>query len=373
MTYNVISDCPVHLETNSIEGVRRMPKSMPLVSLVVPIYNTAPYIEQCLESLVNQTYPNLEIICINDGSTDNSFDVLMQYDSDLRVQLYDQTNRGCSFSRNRGLNLADGEYIMFVDSDDWLDLDAIRLMVEHAERERADAVMGTYVREYEGRSLPKHIFNANFLSYDEEETKRYVHRRLFGLMGEELARPETVDALNSNCITLYHRDLIKHLSFDSTYGSFADLYYQIRALENCKRFIYIDYPVYHYRKTNVTSMTSTYQTNLIASRIEFFHILMRYIEERNLGEDYNRALYNRIALSMIGIGLNEIWSQKSLLNQAETLKQVLRQKEFRQAYSQIDMKYFDLKWRTFFQLCKREQTISLVLMLRSVDYLRKRV
>lgn len=350
-----------------------MSKNSPLISLIVPVYNTAPYIEQCLDSLINQTYSNLEIICINDGSTDDSFEMLMKYDFDSRVKLYDQTNRGCSFCRNRGLDLANGEYVMFIDSDDWIDIDAIRTLVEHAEAERADAVMGTYVREYEGRSLPKRIFQSDFLSYDAEETKRYVHRRLFGLVEEELAHPETIDAMNSNCITLYHRDLIRNISFDNTYGSFADLYYQIRALENCERFIYINFPVYHYRKTNSHSMTSIYQKNLVSSRMEFFKVLMSYIEERNLGEDYNRALYNRIALSMIGIGLNELSSNKSMFSQAETLRQVLNQEEYKEAYSQMDMRYFDLKWRTFFQLCKHEQTVPLVLMLHGVNYLRKYV
>lgn len=350
-----------------------MPSLTPLVSLVVPIYNTSAYLGQCLDSLVHQTYPHLEIICIDDGSTDHSLDIALTYDKDPRVRVISQTNRGCSACRNRGLQLASGEYIMFIDSDDWLDLDAIRLMVEHAEAERTDAVMGTYVREYEGRSLPKRIFEADFLSYNAEETRRYVHRRLFGLVGEELAHPETVDALNSNCITLYHRDFIKHLSIDGPYGTFVDLYFQIQALEHCHRFIYIDYPVYHYRKTNRKSETSVYHKDLIASRMQFFHILMRYIETHQLGEDYNHALYNRIALSMIGIGLNELAAPKSLFAQAESLKQVLRQEEYKRAYSQMDMRYFDIKWRTFFQLCKHEQTVPLVLMLRGVDYLRKRV
>lgn len=345
----------------------------PLVSIIVPVYNTSAYLRQCLTSLVNQTYPNLEIIVINDGSTDQSLDIMLEYDDDSRVKLVDQTNRGCSFCRDRGMQMATGEYLMFIDSDDWLDMDAIRLLVEHAENEQADAVMGTYVREYEGRSLPKRIFDADFLSYDAEETRRFVHRRLFGLVGEELTYPETVDALNSNCITLYHRDLIRHLSFSSPYGTFVDLYFQIQALENCQRFIYIDYPIYHYRKTNAQSETSVYHRNFIESRLEFFRMLKDYIKEHEFGEDYHQALYNRIALSMIGIGLNELGSNKPFYAQAETLKQVLRQKEYKDAYAQIDMRYFDLKWRSFFQLCKYEQTVPLVLMLRGVDYLRKRV
>lgn len=351
-----------------------MQRIEPLVSIIVPVYNNIEYLPQCLDSLVDQTYTNLEIICINDGSTEPCLDLLHEYGTDPRVLVVDQTNRGCSFSRTRGMYMAKGEYMMFIDSDDWLDLDAIRVLLRHAEREQADAVMGTYVREYEGRSFPKKIFEEAYLSYDAEETRRYVHRRLFGLIGDELAHPETVDSLNSNCITLYHRDLIKHLTFGAgPYGTFKDLYFQIEALEHCKRFVYIDYPVYHYRKTDERSQSSVYKKDLVASRLQFFQVLMHYIETHRLGDDYRKALYNRIALSMIGIGLNELSSPKSLLAQAEALRQVLRQKEYKRAYSQMDLHYFDIKWRTFFELCKREQTVPLVLMLHGVDYLRKRV
>lgn len=350
-----------------------MVHSMPLVSVVVPVYNAEQYIRQCIDSLINQTYPHLEIICINDGSNDRSLDILMEYD-DKRLRIMDQTNRGCAFSRTRGLKSGAGEYFMFIDSDDWIELEAIQTLVEYAERERADAVMGTYVREYGERSLPKQIFNADYLSYDKEETRQFVHRRLFGLIGEELAHPENVDALNSNCFTLYHRDLIKHLKFgNGPYGTFSDLYFQIEALEHCERFVYIDYPLYHYRKTDQQSMSSAYKRDLIASRVHFFHILMNYIEVHQLGEEYKEALNNRIALSMIGIGINEMASSKSLRLKANTLKDVLRRDEYKKAYAHMDLHYFDLKWRTFFEFCKRERTIPLVFMLRGVNYLRKRV
>lgn len=343
----------------------------PIVSIIVPVYNTSSYLRTCLDSLVNQTYPHLEIICINDGSADQSLNIMREYEADLRVHLIDQTNRGCSFCLTHGINLATGEYIMFVDSDDWLDLDAIRVLVKNAERERADAVMGTYVREYEDRSFPKKIFDEGYLFFDEEETRKIVHGRLFGLVGEELAHPGNVDSLNTNCFTLYRRDLIKHLTFQGElHGTFMNVYFQIEALENCQRFIYVDYPVYHYRKTNAGSMSSVYMKDLVTSRLQFFDVLMRYIDTHELEDDYKETLYNRIALSMIGIGLNELSSPKTLLGQAESLRQVMRHETYKRAYSQINLHYFDMKWRTFFRLCNEEKVVPLVLMLHGIDYLR---
>ncbi|MCC5891812.1 glycosyltransferase [Exiguobacterium sp.] len=344
-----------------------------LVSLIVPIYNTSTYLHQCLDSLVHQTYPHLEIICINDGSTDDSLDIARTYVEDPRVQVIDQMNRGCTACRARGLDMANGEYVMFIDSDDWLDLEAIRVLVEHADREQADVVMGTYVREYENRALPKQIFPTNYLSFDEVETKRYVHRRLFGLIGEELAHPETIDALNSNCITLYRRTLLDGVPIGGPHGTFVDLYFQIHALERCKRFVYVDYPVYHYRKTNMNSESTVYKQDLVTSRINFFHFMMDYIERHDLGDEYRQALSNRIALSMIGIGLNELASPRSVRGQAKALRDVLRQDDYRRAYAQFDLSHLDLKWKTFFALCKHEQTLPLIFLLRGVDFMRRRV
>lgn len=95
-----------------------------LISVIVPVYNTSKYLPQCLDSLLNQTYPNLEIICVDDGSTDNSWEVLQEYAAkDNRVKVFHQENAGVSVARNKALAHATGEWLSFIDSDDWLDLD----------------------------------------------------------------------------------------------------------------------------------------------------------------------------------------------------------------------------------------------------------
>lgn len=94
----------------------------PLVSVIVPVYNTAPWLRKCLDSIINQTYRNLEIICVNDGSPDNAAEILDEYAAkDARIKVIHQENAGVSAARNRGLDIAAGEYVSFVDSDDWLE------------------------------------------------------------------------------------------------------------------------------------------------------------------------------------------------------------------------------------------------------------
>ena len=98
--------------------------SSPKISVIIPVYNTEKYLRQCLDSVVNQTLKDIEIICINDGSTDNSLQILNEYaSSDNRIKLINLiANKGVSFARNFGIRLSKGRYIGFVDSDDWIDL-----------------------------------------------------------------------------------------------------------------------------------------------------------------------------------------------------------------------------------------------------------
>lgn len=100
-------------------------KEQPLVSVIIPVYNVERYLAQCLDSVSHQTYQNLEIICVNDGSRDGSPDILRRYaDEDARIQVIGKANGGVSRARNDALDCARGEYIMFVDSDDWGEPDA---------------------------------------------------------------------------------------------------------------------------------------------------------------------------------------------------------------------------------------------------------
>lgn len=93
------------------------------ISVVVPVYNVETYLEECLNSIINQTFSDIEIICINDGSTDSSLDILNDYSKkDDRIKIINQENKGLGATRNKGIDLAKGKYIFFIDSDDYIEL-----------------------------------------------------------------------------------------------------------------------------------------------------------------------------------------------------------------------------------------------------------
>ena len=124
---------------------------MKKVSIIVPVYNTEKYLAKCLDSLVNQTLKDIEIIIVNDGSPDNSKKIALNYQKDYpdKIKYYEQANGGQGAARNYGLTKATGEYVGYVDSDDYVNLNMFEKMYDKAKKEAADIVMCSHTVIYE--------------------------------------------------------------------------------------------------------------------------------------------------------------------------------------------------------------------------------
>lgn len=112
------------------------------VSIIVPVYNVASYLAKCLDSCINQNFTDMEIVCVNDGSTDSSVEILQAYSKfDSRIKIINKKNGGLSSARNAGIAEACGKYIMFVDSDDWISSDAVGKLYKNVEDNNSDVVI----------------------------------------------------------------------------------------------------------------------------------------------------------------------------------------------------------------------------------------
>ena len=154
---------------------------IPEISVIIPIYNTEQYLKQCLNSIVNQTFKDIEIICINDCSTDNSLQILQEFAlSDKRIKIINLTkNSGVSNARNLGLNLAKGEYIYMLDSDDWLDDNYLETMLLKIKEANSNIVINAnFVNEYENQSK-KLYSNFKFLQNKFEILDSKLVQRFF--------------------------------------------------------------------------------------------------------------------------------------------------------------------------------------------------
>lgn len=145
-----------------------------LVSVIIPVYNVEKYLERCLNSVINQTYQNLEIIIINDGSTDSSQEIIDRFvKMDSRIKVYKQINKGLSEARNLGIFESRGEYIFFTDSDDWLEIDAIDYLIKKLKKYNADIAVGGINRTNSKKEKKYNVVISENLLSQKEYAKKY--------------------------------------------------------------------------------------------------------------------------------------------------------------------------------------------------------
>lgn len=334
-----------------------------LVSIIVPVYNVEKYLPKCLDSLICQTYKNIEIICVNDGSPDNSLAILEAYaKKDERIRIISQENKGASEARNNALNNANGEYIMFVDGDDWVDTDTIEIAFNTLKEHNADVVMWDYVREFENASLPKNIYKENKIFKDGDI--RLLHRKFAGPVGSELKTPENADALAPACVKLYKRECIYDYDirfFDiRKIGTYEDGLFNFEIFQNIKKVVYINKPLYHYRKNNSGSTTSVYKENLISQHELVHKYILEQIKQKSLDSSYETALSNRIALELVGYGLNILHLKKDRIKK---IKSIIKNPYYKDAYNQLEFKYFPIHWKLFYGFAKHGFATGVYLLL----------
>ena len=178
---------------------------MPEISVIVPVYNTALYLAECLDSLIKQTFADIEIVCINDGSTDKSAEILTAYaERDKRIVVYTQENAGLSAARNKGTSLAHGKYITFLDSDDFYTKDTLEKLYSLIANEPIDLVGFNAFPVYESKDLEVH-FQSYKTYYDR---KIEIKKPISGLAAMNLLNQESA-YLPSACLFLYRKQFLE--------------------------------------------------------------------------------------------------------------------------------------------------------------------
>lgn len=210
-----------------------------MVSIIVPVFNTEKYLKRCIESIQNQTYVNIEIMLIDDGSTDASLTICNQYaKNDKRIKVIHQENQGVSIARNRGLDFASGEYIGFVDSDDYISNDMYEIMVREMERADVDMVACGYNFDIQNQIIP--------VKNKEEILENVMSAEQF--MYYAYCRDSYKAVTNYTVLKLYSKKIIDkfHIEFDKRFKLGEDVVFTTQFYLNCKRVKYIERPLYYY-------------------------------------------------------------------------------------------------------------------------------
>ena len=206
-----------------------------MISVIVPVYNVERYIRQCVESILEQTYADLEIILVDDGSTDGSGSICDEYKlKDDRVVVIHKCNGGLSDARNAGLDIARGEYIGFVDSDDYIEPDMYEVLYKNCERYAADLAAARFVK-FNTQGEVRKNFTENIEVFSREEMLR-----LF-IVGDR-----RYEITMSVWDRLYKRELISDLRFPVG-KCYEDIVFSTKVIEKSKINVYIDRALYHYR------------------------------------------------------------------------------------------------------------------------------
>lgn len=326
--------------------------NQPLISVIIPVYNVEQYLSQCLGSVINQTYPNLEIICVNDASSDGSLEILNQFaENDQRVRVIGKQNEGVSRARNVGLQSANGEYVMFVDADDWIETDTCEKALVAMYDNEADVIMWSYVSEYGASNSPKTIFPDNCV-FERQEILNRLHRRFIGIVGEELEHPELADAICPVWGKLYKRSLIVQSGAAfidlAEIGTYEDGMFNLETFFYANKVVYLNQCLYHYRRSNTTSVTSAYREELFGLWQNLYQRMGQYIQEKNLPAIYNEALQNRIALGVLGLTLNVSGAQKRFFEKRKELREILKIEKYHTALTSLDISRMPKKWKLFY-------------------------
>lgn len=270
-----------------------MEEKTPKITVIIPVYKVEKYLRKCLDSVINQTYANLEIICVDDGSPDNSGAILDEYaQKDSRIIVIHQENAGVSAARNRGLDIATGEYIAFVDSDDWLEPQCYELAVaEFLKDSEIDLVsFGVNVINEKNASNHEYLTTCNWYNYPSS----YKNKILFN---------DTISSRITGVVwrILFKRIIIKELNIRFLdYKVSEDILFIYSYLSDVRYIYFIDSKLYNYimRKDSAFSLYGNFSKNVLFVVKQhanlFIDCLNFYLSLNKLNQFTQNKIYQRL-------------------------------------------------------------------------------
>lgn len=263
-------------------------EQQPLLSIIIPIYKVEKYLERCINSVIHQTYKNIEVILVDDGSPDNCPMMCDAWaEKDNRIKVIHKPNAGLGFARNSGLEIATGDYIAFIDSDDYVDLDMYETLLSKSMQEDADIVFcGCHCE-----SCDK-LFT-DYCDFKEETT--FFKNDMHDLSLLYIAGVKRIPLQMSVWHSIYKRDVIKTFFYSERECVSEDIHFQLSAILNASKVIYIP-QAYYYYCFNEGSLSHTFLIEKYDREKVLIKYLMDLYNRHNYNENHilNRYLFYRV-------------------------------------------------------------------------------
>lgn len=296
------------------------------VSIIVPMFNSEKFITRCVESLINQTYENIEIIVIDDGSIDNSVNKLSKY-KDERLKVYKKENEGVSLARNYGIKKSTGDYLLFVDSDDYIENIMVGELINRLN-DKSTFVLCNNNEIFKNRIDKRILFSGKEGNINKEIVLREIANGNAGLV----------------CSKLISSNIVKdnNITFDESLKVGEDQIFFLEVAEKTDKFLYINKELYHYDRRNDESATIKYQENLhknficLKSKVEDFFV------RNNLSSNYDKELlfYKQISFLWVVFNNEVIGIKKNgLICSLNNIKTILKKCELNEII--INKKHLD--------------------------------
>jgi glycosyltransferase involved in cell wall biosynthesis len=266
---------------------------------VVPVYNIENYLKKCLDSLINQTLEDIEIICVNDGSTDNSLAILEDYASkDKRIKIITQKNGGLSAARNTGLKYINGEYTSFIDSDDWIEIDTYESLYSFAKSKNLDILMFPFSFYNENTA---EVYKTQYTSL--EVVDSHLDNKIFTYTDvKDVLFKIAHSPVNKIYKSSYLSDIDAHFKDGLNY---EDLAFFFPTFINAKRISIIRKPLYFYRIRDESISTSGGEGSYDIFKI--LSIFLDFMKEKNIFEELKQEIlmYLIVNIKFVYLRLNE--------------------------------------------------------------------
>ena len=269
-------------------------------SIIIPVYNTEKYIDECLTSLLNQTYSNFEIIIVDDGSNDSSYSICKKYQrKDNRIKLYKQKNSGVSSARNLGITKCNGEYILFVDSDDYLSYNALENIVKYTDNDTL--ISFGYIKKYRNKEVIYKSVDKLYDNYNDILECIFLNSAINGYLANKVFSAKIIKKNNLKLDTKIHYS--------------EDLQFTLKYLSFGSKLLNVNLPLYYYRMRK-SSASYNYITNKNATILDSYKMLLNTYS-------HNCKIKNKIEL----IYLYNYWKFKDICNDKFTLEKIVKREK----------------------------------------------
>jgi len=298
-----------------------------LVSVIIPVYNADKFLLKSVESVLDQTYSELELILVNDGSTDSSEDQCRHLSNeDSRVKVYSQKNMGPASARNHGLAKASGDYIFFLDADDFIELDAVKILIGANKEDKYDLVMGNFSKlENNGRIVKQSVtFKTGDRAFH-DKLKRLDRPEINDYVKHFLKHPS--NHLISYCwARLYKNSIIKahHLRANETMHLFEDFIFNLQYLRVSNSVLFVNSSIYNYvmHNSHVSASMSVLNSNSLLHDMNLFDTeVLNYYTQMGISDEELKLLIREIGHALVHYTI--IFIVRSCRNMNNNIKMIL--------------------------------------------------